>query len=169
MPPLELSPELRNALGKSAEIGLARAIVLGQDEFIVDDFIIARLSALTPDDLSYMRNLANAIVSAGQYLSSLSPTDQINADEIPTVPVINEDEWSGKRVRTPAQWSPDGGDNWFNFSVDLPDITDFGDLIAYAHNLAQAYIDAYPGRFEGIIGGPLGTLEVRTIGAEKAF
>jgi hypothetical protein len=167
---IELTPELRNALGKSAEIGLARAISLGQDEFSVTDFITARLSELSPSDLLYIRTLSEEIISAGEYIGSLTPIDNIDADRIPTVPIINETEWSGVRVRTPAQWSPDGGETWLNFTVDLPDITDFGDLIAYAYNLAESMIDSGSDKLNAYLSTlDKGELMVRVVGAEKAF
>lgn len=165
----ELSPELRLALSHGAEIGLARTIALDPEPGAVANFIKARLSGLSSLDVSYIHDLAQEIVAAGSYITSLEPDEDINPNLIPTVPVVNDDEWSGRRTRTPAQWSPDDGETWFNFTLNLPDITSFGDLIAYANELAQSYIDAYPGKFEEIVGQDITSVTVRVVGQEKAF
>jgi hypothetical protein len=113
--------------------------------------------------------LAESILDAAKYISELDPTEDIDAERIPTNPELFGEEWEGKRLFWFGEWNIPGTDEWYRFSGTLPDITSYPDITVYAANLASAYIDAYPDKFKGPSGEVPETVTVRIIGIEKAF
>lgn len=164
-----LSDGLRTALSNGAEIGLARAFLHGEQSEESGHYIATRLSHLSSLDLTYLQQLAHDIIRAAQYVGGLFDTEDIDADQIPTNPAADDTEWSGKRLFWFGEWSIPGEAEVYKFSGTLPDITDFGDIAAYAAQLAASYIEAYPTRFPGSDNLGDMTPEVRILGIEKGF
>jgi hypothetical protein len=169
MPQLPPSVGLLEALSSGAEVGLSRAIFFGGGLAAAGYFIEKRLSGLTQSELGTVVSLAEEALAAGNYISALGSTDLIDPKRIPINPYAFGDDWGGKRLRWWGEWNIPGTTEWYQFSGTLPDITDKSAIIAYASALAFSYIEAYPNKFQGPLGGVPTDVNVFIIGTEGAF
>jgi len=163
------SDAFHDALSHGAEIGYARTLASGGDSKSLAHFVEQRLASLPESEKGAIALLAEEILNAAKYVSSLDDTEDIDAEQIPTNPDLFGGDWGGKRIFWFGEWNIPGTDEWYKFSGTLPDITSYPDITVYAANLASAYIDAYPDKFVGPDGGVPAEVTVRILGIEKAF
>ena len=169
MPSDTITEAAHEALRNGVEKGLARVISEGNDPEKTARFISARIGSLPQTDVSYITELANAMIKSAMTLSNISPDDPLPIEDIPINGDLFGDEFSGKRIYWQGEWNIPGTDEWYKFSGTVPDALTFGEIVVSASELASGYIGESPNKFTSAAGGVPSSVNVRITGTERLF
>lgn len=162
--------ELGQILANGGEIALGLAISRGWSSSQIALLFAQRFEPISEIDRQRLIGLANRAVVAASEINDLDDDDIIPPDMIPTNPYLFGDEPGGRRGKIAGRWQDENTGQWYDFRMDVADITDKAAMLEQANEMARDNWNKYPeGKKGGFGQGELEHITIQLILAEKRF
>lgn len=160
---------LGQILSSGGEVALAKAIASGWSSERIGNLMLNRLRVQPGDEENVLRQFGEAMVSAGDTINGLNESDGIPNDAIPTNPYGFGPDGEGGRYRYSAEFSIDGGANWFQVQVVIGDSQSVAEVLDAIRRQAAENIGHSPGAFGTEDDIKFSDISAIVTGIEKAY
>lgn len=161
--------ELGQILAEGGEIALGLAIARGWSGAQIALLFARRFDPMTEMDRQRLIGIANRAVVAASAINEMDPDAAIDLSLIPENPYLFGDEPSGRRGKVAGRFTVDEGQNWFDFRVDVADITNPAAMFEAAEETIKADWSKYPEGGGKKFGGAMESLTIELLLTERRF